>query len=147
MRKIQFIYIDLKEAIEIHDHILKGEGGLAGIKDKGQLDSILEHIQNDDYYPDVFDKVTHIVYCIIKFHVFTDGNKRTALALGAFFFGMNYSSALADRFIIGMENVVVDVAAGKINKSLLKEIIEALFFEDQNKEELLFKIYKALKKN
>ena len=45
-----------------------------------------------------------------------------------------------------MENVVVDVAAGKIDKDLLKEIIKAIFFENESKEELLFKIYKALNK-
>ena len=69
------------------------------------------------------------------------------MALGTYFLGVNYSSALAEKFLIQMENVVVDVAAGKINKNLLKEIIEAIFFEEENKEELLFKIYKALKKS
>lgn len=146
MTKRKFIYIDLKKAVEIHDYIIKDQSGLQGIKDIGQLESILTHIKNDEYYPEVFDKVTHLVYSIIKFHVFSDGNKRTALALGTYFLGLNYSSALAEKFLIQMENIVVDIAANKINKHLLKDIIEGIFFEDANKDGLLFKIYKALKK-
>jgi death on curing protein len=146
VKNLKFIYINCDKAIEIHDYIVDSEGGLVGIKDKGQLESILEHIKNDTYYPDVFDKVTHLVYGIVKYHVFNDGNKRTALAVGAFFLGLNYSKALSEKFIVEMENVVVDVASGKIEKQLLKEIITAIFFENEKDEELLFKIYKALQK-
>jgi len=145
MRKRKFIYIDLEKVIEIHNYIVKDQKGFVGIKDQGQLESILEHIQNDDYYPEVFDKVTHLIHSITKFHVFSDGNKRTALALGAYFLGVNYSNALAEKFIIEMENVVVDVASGKVDKNLLRDIVKAIFFEDEYNEELLLKIYKSLK--
>lgn len=141
----KYIYISIEKTIEIHDHIVKGSNGLSGIKDIGQLDSILEHIQNDDYYPEMFDKITHLVFGLSKFHVFSDGNKRTALAMGAYFLGLNYSNTLAEKFMIEMENVVVDVASGKISKELLKDIIKSIFFEEENNEELLFEIYKALK--
>lgn len=142
-----FIYISIDNVIKIHDHLIFNEGGLQGIKDRGQLESILEHIQNNTYYPDLFDKVTHLVFGIIKFHVFYDGNKRTALAMGAYFLGLNYSDLLAEKFIKEMENVVVDVASGKIDKELLKEIITAIFMENENNEDLLYKIYRALEKN
>ncbi len=145
MRTDKFIYIDIDKAILVHDHIIGNKDGLAGIKDRGQLESILAHIANDDYYPDVFDKVTHLVHGIIAFHVFLDGNKRTALALGAYFFGVNYSNTLAEKFIVKMENVVVEVAKNNIDKTLLKEIIKAIFFENEEDETLLYNIYKALK--
>lgn len=48
-------------------------------------------------------------------------------------------------FTLEMENIVVDVASGKINKELLKDIVKSIFFEEENSEELLFKIYKALR--
>ena len=143
--KRKYIYISVEKTIEIHHHLVKGNKGLSGIKDIGQLESILTHIQNDDYYPKMFDKITHLVFCLSKFHVFSDGNKRTALAMGAYFLGLNYSNALAEKFMIEMENVIVDVASGKIKKNLLKDIIKSVFFEEENSEELLFEIYKALK--
>ena len=34
---------------------------------------ILDHIQNDDYYPDFVDKLTHLFFCSNKFHCFNDG--------------------------------------------------------------------------
>jgi hypothetical protein len=34
---------------------------------------VLEHIQNDDYYPDLQDKLTHLVFAVAKFHCFNDG--------------------------------------------------------------------------
>ena len=70
-------YIELEYAIKVHDLIIKKVGGLDGIKDIGQLESVLEHIQNDLYYPTFADKMTHLIYSIVQFHMFLDGNKRT----------------------------------------------------------------------
>ncbi|MEI7511515.1 MAG: type II toxin-antitoxin system death-on-curing family toxin [Candidatus Peregrinibacteria bacterium] len=144
--KRKYLYLTAEKALEIHEFIVRDNGGLYGVKDMGQIESVLAHIQNDDYYPEVFDKVTHLVFSFTQFHCFSDGNKRTALALGAFFLGINYSNALAEKFIIEMENVVVEVAKGQISKDLLREIIEKIFYEDEENEELLLKIFKSLSK-
>lgn len=66
-------YFDLAHAIRVHDQIIELSGGLPGTKDAGQIDSVLEHIQNDDYYPDLQDKLTHLVFAVAKFHCFNDG--------------------------------------------------------------------------
>lgn len=68
-------YFDIELVIEIHDIIIDQSGGLPGIKDEGQLESVLCHIQNDIYYPTFIDKLTHLVHSIIMFHMFNDGNK------------------------------------------------------------------------
>ena len=47
----------------------------------GKLESVLCHIQNDDYYPTFLDKLLHLFYCSCKFHCFCDGNKRIAITL------------------------------------------------------------------
>ena len=46
------IYLTLDQAVEIHQKTVEISGGGAdGHLDLGRLDSVLEHIQNDDYYP------------------------------------------------------------------------------------------------
>ena len=142
----RIVYIKLEKAVFIHDKILEKEAGLKGIKDQGQVDSILEHIQNDLYYPEFLDKITHLVFGLVKFHCFNDGNKRTALALGAYFIKLNFSSNLAEKFLIEMENIVVEVAENKIDKELLKECIFRIMEETDDEEEWLYKLFKTLSK-
>lgn len=49
------IYPTAPAIIDIHNSVIKKSGGLAGVKDIGQLESVLAHIQNPDYYPTFFD--------------------------------------------------------------------------------------------
>lgn len=72
-------YFTIKSAIAAHDNTICLSGVLPGIKNKGQLESIFEHIQNDDYYPTFEEKLCHLVFSIIKFRMFADGNKRTSI--------------------------------------------------------------------
>ena len=116
-------YFDIELVIEIHDIIIDQSGGLPGIKDKGQLESVLCHIQNDIYYPTFIDKLTHLVHSIIMFHMFNDGNKRTSIALGAYFLNINYYVYCTDSFLKFMEDIVVQVANNQVDKQELKQII------------------------
>ena len=70
-------YFTSDYAIKIHDKIVEISGGRAGIKDYGNIDSPLTHIQNEDYYPTFEDKLIHLIFSFNKFHAFNDGNKRT----------------------------------------------------------------------
>jgi death on curing protein len=141
---IKYIYIDIEYAIKTHDKILEVSGGISGIIDQGRLESTLEHIQNDDYYPTFEEKLTHLVFAINKGHCFQDGNKRTSIALGAFFLELNGLDTLVNKFIIEMENVAVAVADNIIDKELLAEIIFSLLSEEEYSEELKLKIIAAL---
>ncbi|MBJ2869426.1 type II toxin-antitoxin system death-on-curing family toxin, partial [Salmonella enterica subsp. enterica serovar Derby] len=85
----RYFYFDVTYAVITHDWIIEESGGLKGTKDIGQLESPLEHIQNDWYYPEIEDKLTHLVFSINKNHAFNDGNKRSSLALGAYFLELN----------------------------------------------------------
>ncbi len=62
----RYFYFDVKYAVNTHDWIIEISGGLTGTKDIGQLESPLEHIQNDWYYPEIEDKLTHLVFPSIK---------------------------------------------------------------------------------
>jgi death-on-curing protein len=141
---MKLIYFTSEYSIRIHDEIIRISGGKSGVKDFGNIDSPLTHIQNDDYYPGFENKLTHLVFSFIKFHAFNDGNKRTAIAMGAFFLTVNGLDAFVDKFIIEMENVAVTVAGNFIDKSLLDEIITAIINEEDYSEELKLKIVHAL---
>lgn len=139
-----YLYFKAENAIEIHDKIIAISGGLSGLKDYGNIDSPLTHIQNNLYYPTFEDKLTHLVFSFNKFHAFNDGNKRTSIAIGAFFLELNGLDALIDKFIIEMENIAVTVADNIIDKELLHEIITSIIYEIEYSEELKLKIVNAL---
>jgi death-on-curing protein len=139
-----YVYFDIEHAIRTHDFIIENSGGNSGIIEIGKIESVLEHIQNDLYYPEFEEKITHLVFCVNKFHAFNDGNKRTSIALGAYLLEVNGIEYCIDKFIIEMENIAVYVADNKIDKELLQEIISSILIEDDFNEELKLKIIDAL---
>lgn len=139
-----YIYFTIKYAIRTHDFIIENSGGSSGVLEIGRIESVLEHIQNDLYYPEFEDKITHLVFSVNKLHAFNDGNKRTSIALGAYFLEVNGIEYCIDKFIIEMENIAVYVADNKINKELLHQIISSILIEDDFNEELKLKIIDAL---
>lgn len=140
----RFLYFDASHAVTTHDWIIENSGGLAGIKDFGQIESPLEHIKNDDYYPEIEDKLTHLVFSINKFHAFNDGNKRSSLALGAYFLELNGFDYIVQRFVKEMENIAVWVADNVISKDLLHEIIYSILYEDDFTEAIKLSIVEAV---
>ncbi len=142
--KIRFLYFDVAHAISVHDWIIERSGGLAGTKNRGQLESPLEHIQNDLYYPELEDKLTHLVYSINKHHAFNDGNKRSSLILGAYFLELNGFDYVVKRFIHEMENIVVWVADNVIDKTLLHQIICSILYEDDYSESVKLALIEAV---
>lgn len=63
-------YITLEQAIDIHSKTVQYSGGGAyGHFDLGKLESVLQHIQNDDYYPEFVDKLTHLFFVLASFIV------------------------------------------------------------------------------
>ena len=139
-------YITIEQAIDIHAKTVKYSGGGAlGRFDLGRLESVLENIQIDDYYPTFVDKLTHLFFCTCEFHCFQDGNKRLAITLSAYFLLLNGYMAVAKNFFEITENISYQVAAGKIDKELLHRIMESIMdgTYDAN-EELKLDIYNAI---
>ena len=67
----------LDEAVKIHRATIeKSGGGDIGDLDLGKLDSVLTHIQNDNYYPTFIDKLVHLFFCSGKYdwQLLQDGN-------------------------------------------------------------------------
>lgn len=142
----ELCYITLDEAIRIHQQTVKHSGGGAlGYLDLGRLESVLENIQNDDYYPSFVDKITHLFFCACEFHCFEDGNKRIAITLSAQFLLKNGYLSIAQSFLLEMENISYHVASGKIDKDLLHEIMDSILKNTfEHNESLKLKIINAI---
>lgn len=144
---IKILYFDVDYAIQKHDWIIEQSGGLKGVYPDGvgKLESVLEHIQNDWYYPNFEDKLTHLVYSVNKLHAFCDGNKRSSIALGAYFLKINHYDYCIEKFTLEMENIVVWLAESKISKELLFKLIASILEnEDEYSESLKYELICAI---
>ena len=137
MNKI--VYITPEQAKATHAKTIEySGGGTLEELDFGKLEGVLCNIQNDDWYPEFVDKLTHLFFCVCQFHCFADGNKRLLL---------NGYLGIAKTFLIKMENISLNVAASKIDKELLYKIMTAIMNDTyDNDEELKLEIYNAINK-
>lgn len=140
------LYITQEQAEHIHRKTvdLSGGGSYEAIN-IGYLYSALELIQNDDYYPTFEDKLIHLVWSINRNHAFSDGNKRLSITLGVQFLSLNGYLYCIERFLREMENISYHLAAGRIEKELLAEIIHS-FLENEEDfcEELKLELLLAI---
>lgn len=140
-----WVYLTMEQAVEIHRKTVDVSGGGSfGHLEIGKLDAVLQHIQNDDYYPMFDAKLTHLFFCACKFHCFEDGNKRIAITLCAQMLLLNGYLRSVNAFIRESENISYHVAAGSISKELLGEWIEAVLRGAEDDEALKLKILNAI---
>lgn len=146
---MDWIYFrDINEVIAIHQKTIEVSGGGAdGIINLNSLDCALEQIQNDLYYPDFADKLTHLFWIANKSHGFQDGNKRIAITLCGMFLFKNGFMAIVKDFMFKMESISFHVAAGNIDKELLHEVITSILCEEDYSEPLKLKLMDAFSKN
>ena len=125
--KLELFYFDISHAIKEHDWIIEHSGGLHGQREIGLLESALEHIQNDMYYPSFEEKLKHLVYAVNKFHPFSDGNKRIGTFLFVLFLQMN---GLLDQLHFDNKTLValalLTAASDPAQKDLLVRLITNL---------------------
>lgn len=80
-------YPTIEEVIFIHDRIIEESGGSKGIRDLDLLQSAVGRPQvsfaGQDLYQDIFFKAAALIHSLILNHPFTDGNKRTGLAVAS----------------------------------------------------------------
>jgi len=137
------LYINIEQALSIHEKTVQvSGGGSLGTINTGTLESVLEHIQNDDYYPTFEEKLTHLVYAVNRNHSFSDGNKRLSISLGVQFLNLNGYLYCLRRFIPEMENISYHLAAGLIERELLQRIIHSMIENERDfDEELKLEIF------
>lgn len=132
------IYISKEQALATHRSTIDHSGG-GDYSDLnlGYLESALELIQNDDYYPTFQDKLVHLIWSINRNHAFSDGNKRLSITLGVQFLSLNGYLYCIKRFLAEMENISYHLAAGRIEKELLAQLIQSILDGEDDFEESL----------
>ena len=142
---MSYIYLTIDQAIEVHAKTVDVSGGGAkGALELGKLHSVLEHIQNDEYYPTFDAKLTHLFHSACMFHCFQDGNKRIAITLSAQMLLLNGYLRSVKNFIYEAENISYHVASGAISKELLGEWILAILKGEEDDESLKLSILEAI---
>jgi death-on-curing protein len=131
-------YISYNEALTVYQKTIEKSGsGFSGIRDRGGIESVLEFVQNDLYYPDFVAKLSYLVFRFCSGHFFNDGNKRIALTLGTYFLHKNGHYWAAVQFMQRMEAIVYHIAASNIDEKLLARItacvVDCSDFDDRLK--------------
>jgi death on curing protein len=79
--------------LEIHALQLGEFGGIAGVRDRGLLESAVEQPRATAFgellHTDLFEMAAAYLFHIVKNHAFLDGNKRTALVAALVFLDIN----------------------------------------------------------
>lgn len=121
-------------------------GGFSGIRDRDRLESVLDFVQNDLYYPTFESKLTFLVSRICTGHLFDDGNKRMSLTLGVYFLHKNGRFWAATTLMTHMAAIIMHVAAGNIDEELLARIIPSVITGEDFDESLKIDIAHAMAK-
>jgi death-on-curing protein len=107
-------YLTIKEALQLHQHIIEQTGGKFGIRDFGSLESALAQplmtFAGDDLYPSLSEKAAALAFSVIKNHPFFDGNKRIGHALMEAFLLLNGHELGAD--VDEQEKIILELASG-----------------------------------
>jgi death on curing protein len=86
------VWIDERDALALHNRLLGLDGGPAGVRDAGLLQSALARLRQLQAYgdnPDIIEMAAAYTAGIVRNHPFIDGNKRTGFLLGVLFLELN----------------------------------------------------------
>lgn len=120
-------------------------GGLTDAIHPELLQGILDFVSDDNYYPTFEDKLTYLVFSINRNHIYMDGNKRLSITVGALFLLLNGYMAVMGRYLAEMENISYHLAACRIDKNLLQDILHSILEgETDFDESLKFRILEAI---
>jgi death-on-curing protein len=93
------VYLSVDHLLDLHRDQLRRHGGLAGVRDRGLLDSACARpamtFAGDDLYPDVPSKAAALMHSIVLNHPFIDGNKRVGAHAALLFGAINGFDCLA----------------------------------------------------
>ena len=113
------VWIDERDALALHDRLLALDGGAAGVRNVGLLQSALARPQQLYAYgndPDTIDMAAAYMVGIVRNHPFVDGNKRTAFVVGILFLEINghrfaATEEDATHAVLGLADGTIDEAS------------------------------------
>ena len=114
-------YLSAEEILVLHSLVIEQYGGSHGVREIELLKSVAHKPQStfggSDLYPALWDKAATLCEALVNYHVFVDGNKRTALIAAARFLAINGHEFTATNS--QAEKVIYDVAEKKIDSTKL----------------------------
>src|SRR3989344_6376074 len=110
-------YLSAQEILIVHALVVDETGGSHGVRDIALLESIAHKPQTrfggKELYKGVFVKAAALLEAVVNYHVFVDGNKRTALIVAGRFFAINSYELQASNK--DMEALALAVATKKMD--------------------------------
>lgn len=110
----------------LHARVVDATGGSHGVRDIGLLQSIVvkpsAQFDGRELYPGIFQKAAVLLEAIANYHVFVDGNKRTAFTAAAYFLHINGYELVATNKAV--EKTVLAVATKRMNPDALEAWVE-----------------------
>ena len=122
----EWVWIDEKLVLALHERMLVLHGGLHGVRDIGLLQSALARPQQRAAYRenvDLAEFAAAYTFGIVRNHPFADGNTRTGFVAGVLFLEIN-----SGRFTASEEaaaDAVMQLAAGAIGEEAYAGFIRA----------------------
>ena len=112
-------YLTAQDILVLHAKVVEQTGGSQGIRDVHLLASLVERPKTSfggkEMFPSIFEKAATYLESLAKYHVFVDGNKRTAITASARFLFLNgYKLSATNKEV---EDFVVRVASEKVELS------------------------------
>lgn len=111
------VWIELREAIALHERLLTIDGGAAGLRDPALFESALARPRQRAAYAEaarIVDLAAAYTAVIVKNHPFVDGNKRTGFVVGILFLELNGFRFLANEEAAA--EAVIAFAAGELDE-------------------------------
>ena len=110
-------YLSAQDILILHALLVDETVGSHGIRDIGLLQSI-EHKPKSSFgekelYPGVFLKAAILLEAIANYHIFVDGNKRTAFVAAAHFLAVNGYEIMATNKDV--EKTILSVAEKRLS--------------------------------
>ena len=116
-------YLSAEDILILHAFVVDETGGSHGVRDTRLLQSIVHKPQSSfggkDLYDGIFKKAAVLLEAIVNYHVFVDGNKRTALISTARFLHLNGHSLTATNKDV--EKIVLAIATKKMDIEKLEK--------------------------
>lgn len=119
-------YLELQEVLDIHDLILTRTGGLKGVRNKNAIEYSISDLRvfNEEVYPYLHDKASNLMFNLCRYHLFNDGNKRTAHACTEIYLMKNGYELIEKDSI--QEDILNKVAEGSIKKDQLSMWVKSI---------------------
>ncbi len=123
MKRDGIRFLAVADVLLIHENTIHHEGGMAGLRDPGLLESAVlmpqQQFGGEYLHPGLPEMAAAYLFHIAQNHAFHDGNKRTAAMAALIFLGANGVTRLPapDE----LERMTLAIAAGEATKSQLIE--------------------------